>query len=231
MIKKINLLFMMVFPLCSCTDSGYIGEKYLGAKYLNNPLGEERAPDSDPLFRTDAFDCATFVDTALADTGIKSLNDIRYKNGNIDFINRNHFTELDWLNNNSDILENVSHKYGKTAIRTVVIDKQSWLKKKYGIKSKIEKQTVNLEYLPYFDLPEIKTEKTLIVLFITGNPNFYDKIGTDLAVIHMGFLLPNGKLRHASRNLGYVVDVDFQDYVGKQKQNKNKLGIALVEIK
>ena len=139
--------------------------------------------------------------------------------------------ESDWLNNNSDIVENISHKYGKTNVRTVVIDKQNWLKKNYGINKEIKKQTVNLEYLPYSEISEIKSKETLIVLFISGKPDFYDKIGSDLAVVHMGFLLENGKLRHASSKQGCVIDVDFKEYMNTLKQNKNNIGISLVKIK
>lgn len=231
MIMKIINNFLLLSILCACTNSGYFGEQYLGAKYVNNPLGEEKTPDMDPLIRFDAFDCVTFVETVLADADIDKLNKIRYKDGQIDFINRNHFIELDWLNNNSDMFENVSEKYGKTTTRTIVIDKQNWFKKNHNIDTDFEKQTVNLQYLPYSNLPEIKNEKTLIVLFISGNPKIYDKIGSDLAVVHMGFLLPDGTLRHASRYYGRVMDVSFKDYVNARKQNKNNLGIALVEIK
>ena len=71
----------------------------------------------------------------------------------------------------------------------------------------------------------------LIVLFISGNSKIYDKIGTDLAVTHVGFLLPNGKLRHASKIYKRVMDVDFTQYIENRMQNKTNIGIALVKIK
>ena len=42
------------------------GADYLGAKYIRDPLGEEKEPDTDPLIRTDAFDCTTFVEYVVA---------------------------------------------------------------------------------------------------------------------------------------------------------------------
>ena len=101
----------------------YIGEQYLGKIYIDNPLGENVLPDNDPLIRYDAFDCVTFIETALAHGNEKRLTQIRYKNGEISFLNRNHFIETDWLQNNADIVENVSSQYGKTAVRTVNINK------------------------------------------------------------------------------------------------------------
>lgn len=230
--KKINLFFYII-ALCACTtkDTHYIGERYLGTKYILNPLGEEKAPDTDPLLRTDAFDCTTFVETALANGNKEKLTKIRYKNGNINIKNRNHFIESDWITNNSDIVENISHKYGKTAIKTVQIDKKSWFKKMYNINTDFKPETVNLEYIPYSDFSGIKNAEPLIVLFIVDNPNFHDKIGTDLAVTHMGFLLPNGVLRHASSEQGFVIDVNFAEHLNKRKQNKNDIGITLLKIK
>ena len=232
--KKNSLIAFLLFLLlvaCSEPRTGYIGAEYVGKKYTNDPLGEEKFPDMDPLVRFDAFDCMTFVETSLAGGNLEKLNKIRYKDGNIDFINRNHFVETDWLPNNQDMFENVSNLYGKTAIRNVVIDKQNWFKRVHNIDVKIPKQTVEIEYIPYSDLEKIKTDKPLLVLFIVNNPNMHGRIGTDLAISHMGFLLENGMLRHASRDMGRVVDVNFQDYIAKRVKDKNNLGITLLWIK
>lgn len=226
---KFLVLFILV--ACSQSDPRYIGKQYLGAKYMESPLGEEKAPDTDPLIRYDAFDCVTFVETALANGNLERLNKIRYKNGEVDFLTRNHFAESDWLTNNKDIVKNVSRQYGETKIRRVVIDKQNWLKKVHNIDIKIPKQTVEIEYIPYSELKNIDIKKPLIVLFVIDNPNMYNKIGTDLAVIHTGFLLPGNILRHASRRYGRVMDADFGEYVQNLKKRKYDLGITLLEIK
>ena len=224
-----NKLFVLLF-LCACSGThDYIGEEYLNKPYVPNPLGEEKSPDNDPLIRFDAFDCTTFVETALANGDVKKLNQIRYKNGKIDFLNRNHFVETDWLKNND--LENVSRFYAPVSIRRVTIDKKSWLKKLYGIDADFGKQTVDIEYISYKNLSKIDIQTPLIVLFIHDGNGFDKKIGTDLSVVHMGFLLPGNVLRHASRKRGYVLDTDFDAYVNKRKENKHNLGIALVKIK
>lgn len=232
---KNKFLFLVVLSMlvsCSQAKIRYIGEQYLGAKYVLDPLGEEKAPDTDPLIRFDAFDCLTFVETALANGDVNKLNKIRYKNGDVNFLSRNHFASIDWLENNKNIVENVSYKYGKTAVRTAVIDKQNWFKRVHNIDVKMPKQTAKIEYLPYSNLQKtIITDKPLIVMFVIDNPKIVDKIGTDLIVSHVGFLLPNGKLRHASSQHGRVVDVDFQTYIKERAKNKNNIGIALLEIK
>ncbi len=223
------LLVGCVMHPMSCDD---FSAQYVGARYVNSPLGEGFGVDSDPLIREDAFDCTTFVETVLARGDVDRLNKIRYKNGEIDFLNRNHFIESDWMRNNSDLVRNVSADYGQIAVRKVVIDKAAWLRKVHKVKAQAVPEVVLLEYLPYYSVMRgIEVSKTMIVLFIVDNSQMRDKIGTDLAVNHMGVLMPGGVLRHASSSRGVVVDVDFMEYVRERSQNKNNLGIMLLEIK
>ena len=148
----------------ACIQAQNIGDKYVGTPYVLDPLGEEVAPDMDPLIRFDAFDCTTFVETVLSNGDVNKLNKIRYKDGQISFINRNHFIESDWLPNNADLVENISAHFGKTAIRTVTINRSEWLKRVHNITAPKSITTVNLEYLPYGNFATIKTEMPLVVL-------------------------------------------------------------------
>lgn len=225
------LVAFLLLVGCNGADYFDIGHEYLGARYVADPLGENMAPDMDPLIRDDAFDCVTFVETVLAHGNVNKLNKIRYKNGKIDFLCRNHFIESDWLINNSNLVENVSSKYGAVKVRHVAIDKQQWLYKVHGINAIFPIETVNLEYIPYDKLERINVSEPLIVLFIAGKSEKNDKIGTDLAVRHMGFLLPNGILRHASSQYGRVMDTDFYNYVSERAKDDNNIGITLVRIK
>lgn len=206
-----------------------IGAQYLGAKYVLDPLGEGRGYDTDPLIRFDAFDCTTFVETVLADGDIERLNKIRYADGKIGFENRNHFIETDWLSNNSDLLENVSDKYGPIKIRHVVVDKSAWARAVHGQKIDAKPVSTDMEYISYNSLKTINNNEPLIVLFMIGETK--NKIATDISVVHMGFLLSGGKiLRHASTGRG-VVDEDFTQYVARRKNMDNNIGVALVKIK
>ena len=228
-----RFVWVVIFLLAGCNADIFHsdGYQFLGIKYSDSPLGEEIIPDTDPLIRFDAFDCTTFVETVLANGNVYTLNKIRYQNGNVSFLDRNHFIESDWLQNNSDKVENVSKKYGKTDFRIVTIDKQQWLKTVHNIDAIFAPKTVHLEYIPYNNIDKIQNKNTLIVLFVTDNPVFRDKIGTDLAVVHMGLLLPGGILRHASSVHKKVIDVDFYEYINQQQSNKNNIGITLVAIK
>lgn len=228
-----NLLFC--FILCSCAGTvaqNEYGEEYLGAKYMASPLGEGFGIDPDPLIRDDAFDCMTFVETSLARGDLRRLNKIRYKGGTPDFMARNHFIELDWLKNNADKVENISGQFGKTTIRPVVIDKKSWFKAMHNIETSFEPELVELEYLPYSNLPKIQNNETLVVLFVVSKSEKNNTIGTDLAVAHMGLVLPGGKiLRHASSDHERVEDADFKSYNAWRAKKSKNLGIALLKIK
>jgi hypothetical protein len=78
----------------------------VGAPYLASPLGEGAGRDPDPRFRLDAFDCMTFVETALALASASSLeearhalDDVRYA-GSPTFAARNHEVLSQWLPSN-----------------------------------------------------------------------------------------------------------------------------------
>lgn len=225
------ILFSFLIGCSLGVDAKDIGAEYVGIKYASDPLGEARIPDTDPLIRFDAFDCTTFVETVLADGDVQKLNKIRYAGSVPDFVHRNHFIETDWLKNNSDIVQNVSAQYAKTAVYSVIVDKKNWFKVSHRMDVDIPPETVKLEYIPYKHVGNIKVERPVVILFLRKNSKIRDKIGTDLAVRHMGFLLPNGMLRHASRRAGAVVDNVWTEYVQRMMENQNNLGIMILEIK
>lgn len=225
------ILLAFLFGCAACGNATDLGAEYIGAKYVLDSLGEARAPDMDPLIRFDAFDCTTFVETVLAGGDVQRLNKIRYVDGVPDFVGRNHFIETDWLSNNSNLVENVSNRYALTATHTVTIDKKNWFKTVHNTDTDFSPKTVVLQYIPYKYATDIRVKEPVVVLFLRNNPKVRDKIGTDLAVRHMGFLLPGGTLRHASQRAGAVVDEDFAKYVQRMMENKNNLGIMILEIK
>jgi peptidyl-tRNA hydrolase len=90
-----------------------VASALLWKPYELGPLGE--GPGSDhpkPLYRIDAFDCTTFIETVMANaycfragSGSQSclkkyMQKIRYGGEKISFRERNHIPELDWLPHN-----------------------------------------------------------------------------------------------------------------------------------
>jgi hypothetical protein len=97
-------------------DFPKILEKISGAlihrPYQNGPLGEGDGVDPDPLYRLDAFDCTTYLETVMAnafctESGTarpaclrEKMHAIRYGGKETSFATRNHIPEIDWLPNN-----------------------------------------------------------------------------------------------------------------------------------
>lgn len=120
-----------------------ISERFIGKPYETGPLGEALQDHYDqfPLYRMDAFDCVTFVETVLALSLADNpqefkqyMNQIRYKNGHVSFIDRNHFPDLDWNQNNQrqgivkDITRTIKNKHHQPVfkIAKAYIDKKAW---------------------------------------------------------------------------------------------------------
>lgn len=123
----------------------YINQLFFNKPYAFNALGEGELGefDDNPIYRTDAFDCETYVDTIIALALAKDLPDftniikkVRYKDGNVSFTDRNHFTCLDWNINNQnqkitkDISNDIRDKNNNfiTEKAKAYIDKPNWYK-------------------------------------------------------------------------------------------------------
>lgn len=122
-------------------------EYFRGKPYLLDALGEgQNAPfDQDPLYRTDAFDCMTFVSTVLALANADQLSQfqqvirqINYEDGQVNYFKRNHFTFVDWNQHNSQqgklrsITADFVDAQGRAVATQVtrVTDKKNWYRKK-----------------------------------------------------------------------------------------------------
>jgi len=87
----------------------WFSAQFLGTTYLLGSLGEgpNARYDQFPRYRIDGFDCDTYVNTVLALALTNSLESFqqclkfnRYKNGTVAYLTRNHFTSIDWNQNN-----------------------------------------------------------------------------------------------------------------------------------
>lgn len=142
--KNIDKLYKQLPPkLANDKKLDVISRRFIGYPYVLGPLGEgyQGKYDQDPLYRTDQYDCLTYVDTVIGLTLANNLEDyktintkLRYKNNQPKFTERNHFTSLDWNKNNadkgfvSDITYQIKDRQNKpvaTSAKTT-IDKHSW---------------------------------------------------------------------------------------------------------
>jgi hypothetical protein len=106
------------------------------------PLGEGESGryDQDPLYRFDAFDCTTFVETVVSlalthdvNAFENKMDEIRYENGEVDYLKRNHFPSLQWIPNNvrNGLLKEINHMIlpaSERKLAEAVINLPGWLK-------------------------------------------------------------------------------------------------------
>lgn len=121
----------------------WFSKQFIDAIYVLGSLGEgaNSRYDQYPLYRIDAFDCDTFVNTVLAlaladslSTFQRCINNLRYKDGTVAYETRAHFTSIDWneYHQQQGIFKDITNsirnenKQSVTQYATVVIDKASW---------------------------------------------------------------------------------------------------------
>jgi hypothetical protein len=116
-----------------------IARKSSGQAYRLGVLGEYpfELTDADPLYCLKASDCVTFVEQTFAmglsrdwPTFFASLQCLRYKDGKIGILTRNHFTEADWNVNNAWVFDDVTEALGgEVRSATVRIDRNAFFSK------------------------------------------------------------------------------------------------------
>jgi hypothetical protein len=121
----------------------FFSKLFMGKPYALTALGEglDGQFDQAPLYRLDAFDCQTFVETVLALSAADSpqnfatcLRHIRYHAGDIGFTRRFHFLSPDWNHNAQqrqliqDITPNILDQYHHPVFQYALahIDVPNW---------------------------------------------------------------------------------------------------------
>lgn len=210
---------------------------FLGTKYVCGPLGEgiRGKIDKDPLYDFDKVDCVTFIEQSLALTISKSykdflpnLNKIRYKNGKISYLTRNHYSVPDWLLNNKWVVSDATEEIGSKNVKylTRTIDKQKFFNKA-GLKIAMKPVCMKTSYIPKKNIKNIRDKlKAGLIIFHIGKK-------TGIFTLHWGILVKDYKnnkflIRHASSVKKKVVDEDFFKYLKKYKFIK---GLKFLKLK
>jgi len=224
----------------------------LGAPYLPSPLGEGSGFDPDPRFRLDAFDCVTFVETAVALGSARSveeaerlLDDVRY-DGAPGYRSRSHYVESQWIPSlvKKGWLEPVTRQVAGQATARVVkhLDDAAW--------ERAERSGHLLPGLSRGDVPKGDFALDLVPLSLLSR--FASRIpnGTVLVVLreeratrpsqvsHMGIVAVRGDgtrvLRHASDVPGVmrVRDEPLEAFAHRAARHEWKIvGVSLYRIR
>jgi len=217
-----------------------------GTPYLIYSMGEGAGtgPDRDPLIDFARTDCMLFCEHMLAmsisdsyESLFNNLQKIRYKDGVIDYTNRNHYTIADWLPNNQWLLEDVTQKVapGKTESLTKTIDHRQFFLNNGVEPGRADQgagpQQYSIDYVPTSQLMAIapNLQGGEIVSIITSYPGVLSA--------HMGLIIRDawGNLifRHASssRETREVMDVPFAQYVEILKESKSRVGMVFMRVR
>lgn len=198
----------------------------IGTEYYGGPLGEGGggAYDTDPLVDLKRVDCVTFVEQSVAlsvtpshEEMVKRLQGFRYKDGKINYEDRNHFMISDWIKNNP-YCKDVTRELG---VRTDTLERRISRKdffelvKASDLGRKTPDQLVKLPIVPtaLTGEAEAKLPDTALVVFV-GKVDW-------LFALHCGLYLRDeqgeGYLIHASSKAESVTKMRLTDYMKSQE--------------
>jgi hypothetical protein len=195
-----------------------ISGEFLDCPYVGNSLvGSADVPEKFTI-QLHAFDCVTYMETVLALALSQSpeqfkanLIRIRYKDGVVDWRQRNHYM-FDWWRNNEKqgLLENITR--GPEAVEK---------SRELSIIRELPAQQASFRAFPKKKLGRIKS------LIKTGDFVCFATTKKNLDVFHTGILLCRDDkilLRHASRTAKKVIDQELRDFV----KNNRMSGLVLL---
>lgn len=206
---------------------GFISDHFLGIPYKRSTLIGGIDEEEVFVINLKEMDCFTFIDYVEAMSLSKSydlfkenLKRVRYKNGEIKFERRNHFF-TDWIENNSDFIEDVTEDVGGLNTRSILKTLNLKGDRNFFIQG-INPKNRKIKYIPSLFVPLIREKlKTGDYIGI-----YSEIIGLDVS--HVGIIIKNRGaiyLRHASSVKGSVVDEDLEDYL------QDKAGIIILRPK
>ena len=200
--------------LTSSSQFPTIGErlKFITAQFIGKPyiIGPLIGSDTEPEKFTatyDGFDCVTYLETCLtlawaqkADEVNDLLREIRYRNSNIAWQDRLHYT-TDWSKYHikRGVLTDIT-RGDDTLSRTKEIN---WLKS-------FKPRTITYRYFPKRKLNKVSQRLQ------DGDLIYFASTRKGLDTFHVGFLFwANGKLvlRHSAKSKGGVVEQELAEFV------------------
>ncbi len=185
----------------------FITAQFIGKPYIINPLiGSDTEPERFTA-TYDGFDCVTYLETCLALAWAKKadevndlLREIRYRNGNIKWEERLHYT-TDWSKYHvkRGVFRDIT-RGADTLSRTKEIN---WLKC-------FTPRTITYRYFPKRKLGKVSKRLQ------DGDLIYFASTRKGLDTFHVGLLFwVNGKLvlRHAAKSKGGVVEQGLAEFV------------------
>lgn len=147
----------------------HLGRKNIGQPYEIYLLGEfpYELYDPQPLYCLAKSDCVVFAEHTYAmglgrDWGsfFRNLQRIRYKDGRIGMLTRNHYTESDWDRNNAFLFEDMTTRLGggQACVPLTNVIRRAKFFARHGIGQDIPDETLSDSYIPKERVPQVLGE-------------------------------------------------------------------------
>jgi hypothetical protein len=144
----------------------HLARKEIGQPYEIYLLGEYpyELYDPDPMYCLEKSDCVTFVENMYAmalsndwPTYFQSLQRLRYKNGKIGMLTRNHETSADWDPNNAWIFDEITASLGDghQTVPFHLVWKPAKFFAQFGIGQDLKDVPINSVYIPQANITHI----------------------------------------------------------------------------
>jgi hypothetical protein len=216
-----SLLGLPKLPKSFLNRVDEISRYFIGAPFdSTGPTGEGRFDtlDTMPIYNIRHFDCLTYVEHVLAlalssnvDDFISQLQRLRYKDGTIDYLHRNHFFVIDWLANNKDLTTLIAPKESVEVKRR--ISKKNFFSKK-GLTVQIPDTNISIQAWSVEGFTsELKVQSIPPGIYIIA---FIKKRLRSVIVNHVGFALitPHScLLRDANKTRRRVAETNLIKYL------------------
>ena len=201
-----------------------LARRNVGQPYDIYLLGE--APfetiDAQPVFNLKQSDCVVFVEHTLAmamsdrfGSFLRNLQRIRYDNGQIGVLTRNHYTEADWNPNNAWFLKDITEELAgdKTAQYVAKTDRAAFFKQRYKLATTMPVETTKVSYVPYSQLVAIKPKLRTgdVIEFVKGDSP------SSAWVHHLGLIavMPDGAVHVIHSTEPRVREEAIETYVAR----------------
>jgi hypothetical protein len=259
-----NATLIKLHALCTTLDPENLNLRlivlcdfFLGYRYGAWQEGATLESLDDFNYNLELLDCVTFVEVVLAaaktpphqnyatfkDQFETTLSKIHYANGIRNYLSSNHFMCLDWIPNNSYMLEDITNALTpEVKIAAATIDKASWMQRK--------KQLFPVNMPPqYAEVPYIETPNLLenyasfvknfpdssIINIVRPNWDLTATIGTHLNISHLGLAFKNQHTAdldfyHATSEKMLVVKETLDIYMQRFKDSPTIRGINVLAI-
>ncbi|HEX8521927.1 MAG TPA: N-acetylmuramoyl-L-alanine amidase-like domain-containing protein [Tepidisphaeraceae bacterium] len=214
----------------------HLARKNIGQPYEIYLLGEfpYETYDPDPMYCLSKSDCVTFVEHTYAmalssdwASFFKTLQRLRYKDGKVGMLTRNHESVADWDPNNAWLFENITNSLGdgKLSVPLTLNWAPSKFFKQFGIGDELPDVHVVDVYIPKANIPSIlKQLKEGDVVHIVRGDSKEQYVG------HFGLVAfgPNGEVNMIHSAEPAVREQGLMDYIEK---NPKTLGMKFLRPK